>query len=157
MPIEPAKRAPRVGLAIFVLLILAAPGSQPVAFAHAGEIEVGGGAKGPVRLSEAQQKAISLQVAPADFRPLSELLNLNGEVELLPGRQADVSTRISGQVIALYANLGDAVKKGQRLARAQSRLAGDPPPSVDLVSPMAGVVDALNVTLGQSVEPSTVQ
>lgn len=125
-------------------------------FAHGGEIEVGEGAKGPVELSEAQQKAIGLLLVPADLRPLSELLNLNGEVRLLPGRQADVSTRISGQVKELYANLGDTVKAGQRLVRVQSRLVGDPPPSVEVMAPMAGVVDTLNVSIGQSVEPTTV-
>ena len=124
--------------------------------AHGGAIEVGEGAKGPVELSETQQKAINLQQVPADLRPLSELLNLNGEVRLLPGRQADVSTRISGQVKALYANLGDKVTAGQRLGRVQSRLVGDPPPSVEVLAPMTGVVDVLNVTIGQSVEPTTV-
>lgn len=142
----------------FLGLLLALNGLASVSpvYAHGGEIEVGGGAKGPVQLSEAQQKAVGLQVVPADFRPLSELLNLNGEVRLLPGRQADVSTRISGQVKELYAGLGDTVKAGQRLARVQSRLVGDPPPSVDITAPVSGVVDALNVTIGQSVEPTTV-
>ena len=130
--------------------------STPSASGHAGEIEVGGGARGPVSLTEAQQKAINLQLVAADLRPLSELLNLNGEVRLLPGRQADVSTRISGQVKELYASLGATVKAGQRLARVQSRLVGDPPPSVDVTASMSGVVDALNVTIGQSVEPTTV-
>src|SRR5581483_8666724 len=121
-----------------------------------GQIEVGEGAKGPVALSDAQQKAINLQLVAADLRPLSDLLNLNGEVRLVPGRQADVSTRISGQVKELYANLGDKVKKGQRLALVQSRLVGDPPPSVDITAPMAGVVDAVSLSIGQSVEPTTV-
>ena len=139
-----------------LLLALAGFAHMSLAFAHGGQIEVGEGAKGPVQLSDAQQKAVGLKLVSADFRPLSELLNLNGEVRLLPGRQADVSTRISGQVKELYANLGDTVKAGQRLARVQSRLVGDPPPSVDVTAPMSGVVDALNVTLGQSLEPTTV-
>ncbi|MEO8224036.1 MAG: efflux RND transporter periplasmic adaptor subunit, partial [Gammaproteobacteria bacterium] len=125
-------------------------------FAHGDEVTVGAGAKGPVQLSPAQQKAIDLQVAPAELRPLAELLHLNGEVRLLPGRQATVSTRISGQVTALFANLGDTVTAGQRLVRVQSRLVGDPPPSVDVTAPMTGVVDAVNVAIGQSVEPTTV-
>ena len=139
-----------------VLLALTGLDTNAPALAHGGQIEVGEGTKGPVALSEAQQKAINLQRVAADLRPLSELLYLNGEVRLLPGRQADVSTRISGQVKQLYANLGDTVKAGQRLARVQSRLVGDPPPSVDVTASMAGVVDALNVTIGQSVEPTTV-
>ena len=146
----------RGALGAALLLLLAGQGAPPSAFAHGGQIEVGAGAKGPVQLTDAQQKAIGLQSAAADFRPLAELLNLNGEIQLLPGRQADVSTRISGQVTGLYASLGDTVKVGQRLGRVQSRLAGDPPPSVDVASPMTGIVDAVNVKLGQSIEPTTV-
>jgi len=143
-------------IAGILLLALVGPSTVSQAFAHGDKIEVGRGAGGPVRLGEAQQKAIGLQLVTADFRPLSELLTLNGEVRVLPGRQAEVSTRISGQVKELYANLGDTVKTGQRLARVQSRLIGDPPPSVDVPAPMSGVVDALDIAIGQSVEPTTV-
>lgn len=127
-----------------------------IAHAHGGKIEIGESPKGPVHLSAAQEQAIGLQRVTADLRPLAQLLTLNGEIQLLPGRQAQVSTRISGQVTALYASLGDTVRAGQRLARVQSRLVGDPPPSVDVASPLGGVVDSLDVALGQSVEPATV-
>ena len=125
------------------------------AFAHGGEIEVGSDAKGPAHLSAAQQKAIGLKVEGAARRPLSELLYLNGEVRAVPGRQAEVSTRISGQVKRIDIHLGDRVRLGQRLANVQSRLVGDPPPSVDVSAPMAGIVDAVGVAVGQSVEPTT--
>ncbi|MHB8666048.1 MAG: efflux RND transporter periplasmic adaptor subunit [Burkholderiales bacterium] len=138
------------------LALLTAPGALPSAFAHGGEIDVGGAARGPVQLSAAQQKAIALQFAAASLRPLSTELNLNGEVQLLPDRQADVSLRISGQIKRLYANLGDRVGVGQRLALVQSRLVGDPPPSVTIDAPMSGVIDARNAVVGQAVEPNTV-
>lgn len=141
---------------LFFLALFVAPGALPPAFAHGGEIEVGGGARGQVELSAAQQKAIALQLAPAARRPLSAELDLNGEVQLLPDRQADVSLRISGQVKELYANLGDKVRVGQRLVRVQSRLVGDPPPSVTISASMSGVIDARNVVVGQTVEPNTV-
>ena len=139
-----------------LLMLFAAPGALPPAFAHGGAIEVGAGARGPVLLSAAQQQAIALQLASASLRPLSAELNLNGEVRLLPDRQADVSTRINGQLKALYANLGDRVRLGQRLALVQSRLVGDPPPSVTISAPRSGVIDARNVVVGQAVDPSTV-
>ncbi len=139
------------------LLVLVAGPWTPCAYGHGGEIEVAGdGAKGPVQLSAIRQQAIGLQWVAADSKPMSELLTVNGEVQLLPGRQADVSTRISGQVTALHAGLGDTVKVGQRVARVQSRLVGDPPPSVDVTASMSGVIEQRNVTLGQAVEPSTV-
>ena len=139
-----------------LLALFAAFGAMPSAFAHGGAIEVGTGARGPVQLSSAQQQAIALQLAPARVRPLSAELNLNGEVRLLPDSQADVSTRINGQLKALYANLGDRVRLGQRLALVQSRLVGDPPPSVTITAPRSGVIDARNVVIGQAVDPSTV-
>lgn len=138
-----------------VLALLAASGTHVTAYAHGDEIEVGESAKGPVSLSAMQAKAIGLTLVAADLRPLASLLTLNGEMQLLPDRQAQVSTRISGQVTALYVQLGDRVKAGQRLARVQARLVGDPPPSVDVSSPKGGVIDALNIAVGQSVEPAT--
>lgn len=141
---------------VWFLLLLVAPGALPPAFAHGEQIETGSGVRGPVQLSAEQQKTIALQWVPASVRPLPRVLNLNGEVQLLPNRQADVSLRISGQVKALYANPGDTVRTGQRLALVQSRLVGDPPPSVTITAPMSGVIDVRNAVLGQAVEPNTV-
>jgi cobalt-zinc-cadmium efflux system membrane fusion protein len=141
---------------LFFLALFAAPGALPSAFAHGEQIEVGGGTRVPVQLSSAQQKAIDLKLASASPRPLSTEMNLNGEVQLLPDRQADVSLRISGQIKGLYANLGDKVRVAQRLALVQSRLVGDPPPSVTINASMSGVIDARNVVVGQAVEPNTV-
>lgn len=141
---------------LFFLTLFTAPGAVPSVFAHGGEIEVGGGTHGPVQLSAAQQKAIALQLVTAGFRPLSSELDMNGEMQLLPDHQADVSLRISGQVKALYANPGETVRVGQRLVLVQSRLVGDPPPSVTISAPRSGTIDALNVVVGQAVEPNTV-
>ena len=138
-----------------MLALLIGAGLPLRAAAHGGEIEVGSGAKGPVQLAAAQQKAIGLRLALAGPRPLASTLNLNGEVQLLPNRQADVSLRISGQVKEVYANLGDAVRAGQRLVLVQSRLVGDPPPSVTINAPMTGVIDARTAVVGQAVEPNT--
>lgn len=124
-------------------------------FAHGGQIEVGAGAKGPVKLSAAQQNALGLKLVAAGPRAMSEVLHLNGEVRPVAGRQAEVSTRISGQITQVYAVIGQSVRVGQRLARVQSRLVGDPPPSVDVVAPMSGVIDQMTATVGQSVEPAS--
>jgi multidrug efflux pump subunit AcrA (membrane-fusion protein) len=139
------------GLLLLAGLTLTAP-----AFAHGDEVDVSGHARGPVHLTAVQEKTLDVRIATATSRPLGESLELNGEIRLLPERQANVSTRISGQITAVYANLGDAVRAGQRLARVQSRLVGNPPPSVDILAPMTGVIDTLDVSLGQAVEPTSV-
>lgn len=154
---SPTRRRPRRwAIALSgVTLVFAGLAAAPLVLSHGEQIAVGGGEKGPVHLTAAQEKTLGVKVVAADLRPLAELLYLNGEVQLVPGRQADASPRISGQVTALYVNLGDMVKAGQRLARIQSRLVGNPPPSVDITAPRSGVVDAVDVAVGQAVEPAT--
>ncbi len=125
------------------------------ASAHGGAIEIGGGQRGPVALTLAQQQAIGLKTATAEARPLAQFLSANGSVQSVPGRQADVSSRISGQITRVYVAQGDRVRAGQRLFRVQARLVGDPPPSVDVGAPMGGVLDRFTAVLGQPIEPST--
>jgi len=152
---ETLKSESKIFLACGSLLIaLLLP--APWALAHGGKIEIASGARGPVPLSDVQQKAIALKLTPADFRPIETVLNLNGKVQLLPDSQTDVTLRISGQVKALFANLGETVRSGQALVRVQSRLVGNPPPSVTVTAPMSGTIDARNIILGQAVKPDTV-
>ncbi len=159
MPLSPLlliKRR-RYGIIVSCVSVFALFGIvlAPQVLSHGEQVKIAGGVKGPVTLTSTQLKTLDVKLSAADLRPMSELLYLNGEVRLLPGRQADVSTRISGQITALYTNLGDSVRTGQRLARVQSRLVGNPPPSVDITAPTSGVVDAINISVGQAVEPST--
>ena len=125
------------------------------ALAHGGQIETSGGTHGPISLTPAQVKALGVQTAPAGERPMETLLAVHGELAALPNAQADVSLRISGTVRVVYVNLGDRVRKGDKLALIESRVVGSPPPSVVIPAPLDGIVDARNIIVGQSVEPNT--
>lgn len=147
------RRTFRVQTLLMALLL----GSSSQLWAHGEEIEVSEvGTKGPVQLTKAQTDMLAIKVAQATKRPMAQLLNLNGQIQLWPDAQSDVSVRISGAISAIDVNLGDKVTVGQRLAIVQSRLIGNPPPSVVVKAPIAGVIDARNVNLGQAVEPNTV-
>jgi multidrug efflux pump subunit AcrA (membrane-fusion protein) len=137
------------------LAALLLSGSALDLFSHGGQIEIGGGAGGPVTLSKVQEESIGLQTARADFRSIDTVLALNGSVKIDPDRHAHVTTRISGRVEQLFASLGDHVEKGQKLAVIQSRQVGDPPPEVTITAPVAGVINERGVSLGDAVEPST--
>ena len=139
--------------AALVLVIAAA--LPATGFAHGEEIKLGGAARGAVALTGAQTKALGLKLVQVGPRAIADLLRVNGEVKALPDEQADVSLRISGRVDAVYVNLGDAVRKGDRLALIQSRTVGNPPPTVLVRAPMNGVIDARNIIMGQAVEPNT--
>lgn len=138
-----------IALAVALTTLVTVPG----VLAHGEQIKVGAGG-GPVKLSAEQQSKLGLKLATAMQAPVLETLDVNGELQGPPGAQAEASSRISGQVTALYAQLGDNVRAGQKLARVQSRLVGNPSPSVDILAPRAGRIDAVNVSLGQAVEPS---
>lgn len=143
-------------ISAIVLAVAATLAAPRQGFAHGEQIETGEGPKGPVTLTPAQVKALGLQTASADMRPMESLLRVHGEISPLPDAQANVTLRFSGIVRGIYANLGDAVRKGDRLALVESRVVGNPPPSVVVPSPIAGTVDARNIIVGQSVEPDSV-
>ncbi|HAT3857679.1 TPA: efflux RND transporter periplasmic adaptor subunit [Legionella pneumophila] len=147
----------KIRMMIMTVFFLGLLSPIQVSFAHGGNIEVSeGGTKGPVHLTPEQARMLDIKVVQATHRPMAQLLGLNGQIQLLPDAQADVSIRISGSVTAIDVNLGDSVKAGQRLATVQSRLVGNPPPSVAVNAPIAGIIDARNINLGQAVEPNTV-
>ncbi|HAT9492140.1 TPA: efflux RND transporter periplasmic adaptor subunit [Legionella pneumophila subsp. pneumophila] len=147
----------KIRMIIMTVFFLGLLSPMQVSFAHGGNIEVSeGGTKGPVHLTPEQASMLDIKVVQATHRPIAQLLGLNGQIQLLPDAQADVSIRISGSVTAIDVNLGDSVKAGQRLATVQSRLVGNPPPSVAVNAPIAGIIDARNINLGQAVEPNTV-
>ncbi|HEM0907698.1 TPA: efflux RND transporter periplasmic adaptor subunit [Legionella pneumophila] len=147
----------KIRMMIMTVFFLGLLSPIQVSFAHGGNIEVSeGGTKGPVHLTPEQARMLDIKVVQATHRPMAQLLGLNGQIQLLPDAQADVSIRISGSVTAIDVNLGDSVKIGQRLATVQSRLVGNPPPSVAVNAPIAGIIDARNINLGQAVEPNTV-
>lgn len=135
-----------------MIALMAAPSDS---VAHGGQIEVGGGAKGPVKLTPAQVQALGLKLVTADLRPLEALLKLNGELAVMPDAQAEVSLRISGRVAALNTKLGNSVRKGDVLALIESRAVGEPPPAVGVTTPIDGIVDAQHIIVGQAVEPDT--
>ena len=141
----------RLTIVVAATLCLAAPQRL---FAHGGQIETGGGG-GPVKLAKEQQETIGLKTAKAELHDIDAVLVLNGTVKLDPNLHAHISTRIQGRIEKLYANMGDKVEKGQKLADIESRQIGNPPPVVTIEAIVGGVINERSVTLGESVEPNT--
>tara|TARA_R110002096_G_scaffold428258_2_gene639697 strand:- start:3033 stop:4187 length:1155 start_codon:yes stop_codon:yes gene_type:complete len=77
-----------------------------------------------------------------------------GRIHEIPARRAALSSRIPGSIKSINVYEGDFVKRGQVLAVVESRQPGNPPPSVGIESPIAGMVIASHVRIGQPVEPA---
>ncbi len=108
-----------------------------------------------VQLNAANMRALTLRLTPARVHTLYAHRTFYGAFTLPPDAQAVVTPRIRGRVTALYATIGAYVHRGAPLARVQSLLVGNPPPSVLVHAPMSGVVDTRPAVLGEAVVPGT--
>lgn len=127
-----------VGLVLGLLLLTALPAP---------------GAEELVILDETGAKNLGIQtemVTPGDFEETAFAL---GHLETIPGREAVVSSRISGRLVELLVAPGDRVEAGAVVARIESRQPGDPPPVVSLTAPLGGLVLEVSARLGEAVEP----
>ena len=107
-----------------------------------------------ILLDENGVRNLRIQTEEAEERDFETTVFAIGRIEEIPASRSVLSSRIAGRVIDLKAFVGDTVASGDVLATVESRQPGDPPPSVSLKAPQAGLVVASHVRLGQPVEPS---
>lgn len=100
-------------------------------------------------------KNLRLETVMIEERDFETTVFAIGRVEEVPGNQHSVSSRIPGRAVEVNAFLGDRVKKGQVLAKVESRQPGDPPPTIELTAVHDGLVIESHVLQGQPVEPGT--
>ena len=73
-----------------------------------------------VKLSAEEKANIGLKTVVADLRPIENIIRISGVVKPHPDKEAQVSSRVSGKIAALFFQVGDTVHRGQRLAEIQS-------------------------------------
>ena len=78
-----------------------------------------------------------------------------GRIEAPPTSRSVLSSRIPGRAIRVNAFIGDTVSEGEILVEVESRQPGNPPPTIALKAPQAGLVIDSHVRIGQPVEPDT--
>lgn len=78
-----------------------------------------------------------------------------GRIEEIPAKRSVLSSRIAGRAVDVSAFEGDHVEEGEVLVKVESRQPGNPPPTIELRAPKAGLVIESHVRLGEPVEPST--
>jgi membrane fusion protein, heavy metal efflux system len=86
-----------------------------------GEAKMGKEQEGQgLKLSPEERQNVGLKTAPADLRPIEQVIKVAGVIRPHPDKEAQVSSRVSGKVVGLFFKVGDVVKRGQRLADIQS-------------------------------------
>ncbi|GFM30742.1 cation efflux system protein [Novosphingobium sp. PY1] len=76
---------------------------------------------------------------------IAELVELSGRVEITPEGQADVRARLPGQIMWLSGQLGQAVRKGQVLARVESSHSLQ---TYAIPAPIGGIIVEKNANVG---------
>ena len=109
-----------------------------------------------VRLKEAEAALLKLETAEAEETAFEETVFALGEIEVLPGKRAVVSSRIAGRAFSVLVIPSQEIAEGDEVAWIESRQPGDPPPTVMLPSPMAGTVSSVRIAPGQPVTPDDV-
>ena len=108
-----------------------------------------------VVLDETGVKNLRIETAMVEETDFEESFFALGHTEAVPEKTAGVSSRIAGRIVELSAHPGDRVKKGDVVAKIESRLPGDPPPVIPLTAPIGGLVTHANARLGDPLSPDT--
>ena len=106
-----------------------------------------------VILDESSLKNLGIETVEAEEIAFEESIFSLGRIEVLPGKKAVVSSRIPGRVFSVLALPDQDVDEGEELMWVESRQPGDPPPTVMLAAPMAGLIAKVNVAVGQPISP----
>jgi len=104
-------------------------------------------------LDETGVKNLRIETVEAEETDFEETVFALGEIEVLPGKKAIVSSRIPGRAFSVLALPDQTVEEGEELMWVESRQPGDPPPTVMLPAPMAGLISKVNIAIGQPIEP----
>lgn len=134
---------------IHVILALAV---LPGAFLHPEEA-LGAPKKDLIILDEAGVKNLRLETTEAIEADFEQTVLALGHIEVFPGKRHVISSRIPGRALKVHVKPDQGVKPGDELAILESRQPGDPPPSVTITAPIAGVVAELEVAPGKPVSP----
>ena len=109
-----------------------------------------------VILDETAVRNLGLATAPVGPADFEETVFALGQIEVFPGRRAVVSSRIAGRAIEVRAKHDHDLEQGEIAVIVESRQFGEPPPRIELTSPLTGIVSATHVVPGQPVEPNDV-
>ncbi len=104
-------------------------------------------------LDETGVKNLRIETVEAEEADFEEIVFALGRIAEIPERHGVLSSRISGRVVGLEAHEGDTVEKDQILVRVESRQPGNPPPVIELKSPVGGLIVESHIRLGEPVEP----
>lgn len=102
-------------------------------------------------LDDAGVKNLRLETSEATESDFEQTVLALGRIAVFPGKLHAVSSRIPGRALKVNVKPDQVVAAGEEVVVIESRQPGDPPPSVSLASPIAGIVANLTAAPGKPV------
>ena len=107
----------------------------------------------PVILDEMGVKNLGIETVETEEGSFEQTVFALGEIEVLPGKRAVVSSRIPGRAFSVLVIPHQEVDTDAEVAWVESRQPGDPPPVILLKAPLAGLVTHVDARLGDPIDP----
>lgn len=117
-----------------------------------GESAFAGGA-GPAAhfdLTDQQMSNLAIEKAKVKLLPISQAISMLAFTELLPEKQAVISPRFGGKILDIAVQVGQEVKKGQKLVTLEPVSVGSN--NVVLSAPMDGFILSLHAGVGEIID-----
>lgn len=102
-------------------------------------------------LDETRVKNLGIKLVEAEEATFETTIFALGRIEVLPGKRAVVSSRIPGRAFSVLALPHQTVEEGEELMWVESRQPGDPPPTIMLSAPIAGLISKVDIAVGQPI------
>ena len=104
-------------------------------------------------LDETGVKNLRIETVEIEETTFEKTIFALGRIDVLPGKKAVVSSRIPGRAFSVLALPDQTVEEGDELMWVESRQPGDPPPTIMLPAPMAGLIAKVDIAVGQPITP----
>lgn len=139
-----------ITLLALVLVILRPSGEQADEHSH----EQGHSDHGDeTKISDASAKTMDIGLATAGPATIHETVRLSGRIVLDQNRSAEVKARFPGIVRGVFKQVGDAVKRGEKLATVESN---ESLQTYVVPSPLEGVVLERSISVGDTTDEAPV-
>lgn len=109
-----------------------------------------------VILNETGVKNLRIETEVIEETTFEKSIFALGRIEVYPGKQASISSRIPGRALEVFVKRDHPIEKGAVAVVVESRQPGNPPPTVNITAPISGLISATHLVPGDPVEPNAV-
>lgn len=125
-------------------------------FASLAVLKAAGASSNTVILDETGVKNLRIATQVVEEAEFEDSIFALGRIEIYPGRRAAISSRVAGRALEVFAKDDHPISKGEVAVIVESRQPGNPPPSIQITSPITGLVSQARIMPGEPVEPDRV-